>query len=85
MFSYALGELYTTEATMNRRLALSLVIPLLGLVLFTGCQRINEPWDTTGYFEKERTRTPEQQKALQHRLASIQDTSADLPWLHAQH
>ena len=70
---------------MNRTLTLSLVIPLLGLVLFTGCQRINEPWDTTGYFEKERTRTSGQQRALQHRLASIQDTSADLPWLHAQH
>ncbi len=70
---------------MNRTLALSLVIPLLGLVLFTGCQRINEPWDTTGYFEKERTRMSEPQRALQHRLASTQDTSAGLPWLHAQH
>lgn len=70
---------------MDNRLTLSLVILLLGLVLFTGCQRISEPWDTTDYFKEERTRTPEQQRALQHRLASIQDTSANLSWLHAQH
>ncbi len=32
-----------------------------------------------------RTRMSEPQRALQHRLASTQDTSADPPWLHAQH
>ncbi len=70
---------------MNNRLIISLLMVPLALVLLTGCQKVTEPWDSADYFKEERTRTPEQQKALQHRLASIQETREKQPWLHAAH
>lgn len=70
---------------MRSKLTLSLVILLLGSVLVPGCSKVSEPWDPTGYFEQERTVTPEQRRALQHRLASSQHGGADPLWIHAQH
>lgn len=70
---------------MTSRQFFGLAILLLSVGLFSGCQKVNEPWDTAGYFEVERSRTPEQQKALRHRLASALETSQEQPWVHAQH
>jgi hypothetical protein len=85
MFCYIVSELYAMEATMNSRQFFGLAILLLSVGLFSGCQKVNEPWDPTGYFEAERSRTPEQQKALGHRLASTLEISQEQPWVHAQH
>ena len=70
---------------MNRRQIFALAILLFSVGFFSGCQKVSEPWDTTGYFEAERSRTPEQQKALRHRLASALEIGQEQPWLHAQH
>ena len=70
---------------MNSRQIFLPAILLLAVAVFTGCEKVHEPWDTTDYFEAERSRTPEQQKALRHRLASAQEISQKQPWLHARH
>ncbi len=70
---------------MHNKLTLSLVILLLASVFVGGCTKVSEPWDPTGYFKEERTVTPEQRKALQHRLASGRQDGSDQPWIHAQH
>jgi hypothetical protein len=85
MFCYVVRKLYGTEVTMTSRQIFGLAILLLSLGLLSGCQKVSEPWDTTGYFEAERSRTPEQQKALQHRLASSLEVSQEQPWVHAEH
>ena len=85
MFWCFLNELYAMEATVKSRQIFARAILLLSVGLFSGCQKLNQPWDTTGYFEAERSRTPEQQKALRHRLASALEINHEQPWLHAQH
>jgi thioredoxin-related protein len=70
---------------MHNRLTLKLLVLLLGSVFVTGCTKVNEPWDPTDYFKEERTVTPEQRKALQHRLAYSREGGSDQPWVHAQH
>lgn len=74
---------HAPEETMSTKRHISIVTLLFGFALFTGCQRISEPWDTADYFKEERIRTAEQQQALQHRLASM--NSGDELWAHAQH
>lgn len=69
---------------MHNTLPISLAMLLLASVV-AGCAKVNEPWDPTGYFEQERTVTPDERKALQHRLASSQHGGADPIWIHAQH
>ncbi len=62
------------------------VVLILGAALVVGCQKVNEPWDTTGYFDEHRTRTAEQQAILKHRLAYAKGLGAsDQPWVHSQH
>ncbi len=68
MFCYIVSELYLVEATMNSRQIFGLAILLLSVGLFSGCQKVNEPWDTTGYFEAERSRTPEQPRRSNKKL-----------------
>lgn len=41
--------------------------------ILAGCERVNEPWDSTGYFEQHRERTAEQSKALRDRTAHTQN------------
>ena len=48
----------------------SIVYPLLefgGVLVSTGCERVGEPWDSTGYFQDERGRTVAVQKNLRDR------------------
>jgi hypothetical protein len=70
---------------MNSGSILSVVVLVLGLVLFAGCSKVSEPWDTGDYFKQERTRALEQQRALKHRLAYAQEAGGDQPWVHAEH
>ena len=76
-------RLVATEDTMNSRLILTALV--LGLVLVSGCAKVNEPWDNTGYFKDERARSAAQQQALQHRLAYFREGESDQPWTHSQH
>ena len=40
-----------------------------GLVILAGCAKVEEPWvPSENQLKQERTRTPEQQAALRHRL-----------------
>lgn len=43
------------------------VVAILG-----GCSPVGAPWDSTGYFEEERTRSEELQEQLQERAAHTQ-------------
>ena len=71
---------------MNYRRVFYPAVLVLGTVLLTGCQKVGEPWDPSGYFDKHRTRTEEQQQTLQNRLAYTKGLSrSDQPWVHAQH
>lgn len=45
----------------------SLLLAIMAAMIAAGCSRIEEPWDGTDYFAQERTRSVEQQKALQER------------------
>lgn len=71
---------------MNGKKIVHAVVLTLGVAVVGGCQKVGEPWDTSGYFEKHRTRTVEQQATLKNRLAYTKglDRSAQ-PWVHAQH
>lgn len=70
---------------MDSRRTLSLMVVVLGFILVSGCAKVSEPWDNTGYFKEERARSEEQQQALQHRVAYLQEAGSDQPWVHAQH
>lgn len=37
-----------------------------------GSERVHEPWDSTGYFDKYRVRTDEQRRQLQERVLHTQ-------------
>jgi len=58
---------------MKTRLGISILLAVLGVSVLSGCERVGEPWDNTGYFAKERTRTAAQQRALQLRLNHTQN------------
>ena len=45
----------------------SLLLVAAATTITAGCARIDEPWDSTDHFKQERTRSMEQQKALQER------------------
>lgn len=45
----------------------SLLLAIMAAMIAAGCDRVEEPWDTSDYFAQERTRSVEQQKALQER------------------
>lgn len=36
-------------------------------MILGGCSRVQEPWDSTGYFKEERARSAAQEKALRER------------------
>lgn len=42
------------------------------VVVLGGCTPGGEPWDNTGYFEQERSRSAEQQKQLRDRVMHSQ-------------
>jgi hypothetical protein len=44
-----------------------LLLATMTAMTLAGCSQVQEPWDNTGYFEQERVRSVEQQKALQER------------------
>ncbi len=69
---------------MDNKLTFSLIILALSVVSVNGCAKVSEPWDKTGYFKEERTRSAEQRQALQHRLAYFKEAESDQPWTHAQ-
>ena len=48
------------------------VIVALSVLTFNGCTQVSEPWDTTGYYEQERTHFSELQKPLRDRLRHSQ-------------
>jgi hypothetical protein len=57
-----------------------------GVTVISGCQKVGEPWDSSGYFEEHRTRTAEQQAILKNRMANTKGLNRlDQPWVHAQH
>jgi hypothetical protein len=58
---------------MDSKLTFSLIILALGVVFVSGCAKVSEPWDKTGYFKEERSRSAEQQERLQHRLAHFRE------------
>jgi hypothetical protein len=60
---------------MDSKLTFSLIILALGVVFVSGCAKVSEPWDKTGYFKEERSRSAEQQERLQHRLAHFREAS----------
>lgn len=70
---------------MDGRLVFKTAMLTLGFVFMGGCAKLSEPWDNTGYFKEERTRSAAQQQALQHRLAYLGEGESDQPWVHAQH
>jgi len=74
------------EINMNSRTICYPVALILGTALLSGCQKVDEPWDTSGYFDEHRTRTVEQQAILKNRLAYTKGLNrSDQPWVHAQH
>jgi hypothetical protein len=70
---------------MDSKLILRVAMLVIGLVFVSGCAKVSEPWDKTGYFKEERSRSAEQQERLQHRLAHFREAGSDQPWTHAQH
>jgi len=70
---------------MKMTRVVSLLVLVLGLTFAAGCQRINEPWDNTGYFKQYRTRSEAQQDALRDRLAHVKGPGSAQPWVHAEH
>lgn len=56
---------------MHRVLILAAILAGTVVVL-GGCTPIGEPWDNTGYFEQERSRSAEQQKQLRDRMMHSQ-------------
>ncbi len=59
----------------SRIVRIALIASLVGVVLagFTGCSRIQEPWDRTGHFEKDRARTEAQNTELRQRALEQAD------------
>lgn len=51
-----------------RKRMISAAIVAGTLVALGGCTPVGEPWDNTGYFEQERSRSAEQQKQLRDRV-----------------
>lgn len=45
----------------------SLLLAAVAAMILAGCTPIDEPWDSTDQFKQERTRSVEQQRALQER------------------
>jgi hypothetical protein len=58
---------------MDSKLILRVAMLVIGLVFVSGCAKVSEPWDKTGYFKEERSRSAEQQERLQHRLAHFRE------------
>lgn len=50
-----------------RSAPVSLLLAAMAAMITAGCAPIDEPWDSTDYFKQERTRSTEQQRALQER------------------
>jgi hypothetical protein len=63
---------------MDSKLILRVAMLVIGLVFVSGCAKVSEPWDKTGYFKEERSRSAEQQERLQHRLAHFREARAIL-------
>jgi hypothetical protein len=60
---------------MDSKLILRVAMLVIGLVFVSGCAKVSEPWDKTGYFKEERSRSAEQQERLQHRLAHFREAA----------
>jgi hypothetical protein len=43
------------------------------LALTAGCSHVSSPWDSTGYFKQDRTRTAEQDAVLRQRAQLQRD------------
>jgi hypothetical protein len=64
---------------MDSKLILRVAMLVIGLVFVSGCAKVSEPWDKTGYFKEERSRSAEQQERLQHRLAHFREAPGCRP------
>jgi hypothetical protein len=59
----------------SKLIRIALIASLLGAALggFAGCSRVQEPWDRTGHFEKDRARTEAQNTELRQRAREQAD------------
>lgn len=50
----------------------SVILAAAAAVVLVGCDPIGEPWDSTGYFEEERSRPEPMQEQLRQRARHTQ-------------
>jgi len=48
------------------------ILAVTAAAILAGCSPISEPWDRTGYFEKDRTQSEALKEQLRHRAAHTQ-------------
>lgn len=52
---------------MKSRLV-SVFLIALGVIVWTGCAKVQEPWDAGNNYKQERARSDEQERMLRHRV-----------------
>ncbi len=62
---------------MKARVAATIFLAGAITLGLTGCERVKEPWDDTGYFRGDRVRTATQHKKLQERIMHTQALSTE--------